>query len=317
MKPLRVFLSLLLLVTLIAAATLSQTARALDLPGLPDLPLPDLPLPDLPLPDLPLPDLPDIPIPDLPRIPVIPSITTKPDVVVPIPDLKLPDITLKPIITPKPDVVIPIPDLKLPDITLIPIITPKPDLKIPIPDRPNIPLLPLPLPEPKPTEKPGVSGGGHILTSEGPPFMVFRSDLTGEPWMFTPMDLSLDGELRFPLIGDANQVVGQVKVVVQSGVAVVTCEVIKGVQIDAKKEFFTFFPNVRDITTILPADLQAVRMIFGMPYPVAAWLNTDQKVLLYVNCPAAYNTALGGLAPFSFQDAGYLSRLSELLPLMD
>ncbi len=127
----------------------------------------------------------------------------------------------------------------------------------------------------------------------------------------------LDGEGSASLIGDANQVVGQVKVVVQSGVAVVTCEVIKGVQMNAKKEFFTFFPNVRDITTILPANLQAVRMIFGMPYPVAAWPNTDQESPAVCQLSCCLQHGAGRACSFSFQDAGYLSRLSELLPLMD
>lgn len=267
------------------------------------------------LPDLGLPGLPDLPgIPDVPdiTIPKIPIITPTPELKIP----KIPDITVPkiPIITPTPELKIP----KIPDITLpkIPIITPTPELKIPGPIIP-IPRLPFPLPKPKPTDKPEAAGSGRIMTSEGPPFMAFRDNLTEEWWMFTPMDLSLDGEHRFPLVGDGNQVVGEAKVVVQSGMAVVTYLVVSGVKVDQENAFLTFFPDIGAVPSVLPKDLMGTKLKFGMPYAVASWLGSDQKVLLYINCPVSYKTNLAGLAPFSFEDPAYLTRLSELLPLMD
>ena len=155
------------------------------------------------------------------------------------------------------------------------------------------------------------------MTSEGPPFLIFRDDLTDRPWMFTPMDLSLNAEYHFPLIGDANQVIGEAKVVVQSGVVVVSYLVENGVRVDANNEFFTFFPDIRTIPSVNPAELQSVKLKFGMPYSVESWLGSDAKVLLYINCPVSYDTGLASLTPFSFQDPVYLGRLAELFMLMD
>jgi hypothetical protein len=306
--------TIFLLVFLLLALTIPLGAWGLPaLPGLPDLPdLPDLPeIPDLSG----IPDLPDI---TLPKIPII-TPTPTPGLHIPaIPDITLPKI---PIITPTPTPGLHIP--AIPDITLpkIPIITPTPTPGLHLPNLPGplipIPGLPFPLPTPKPTDKPEATGSGRIMTSEGPPFMALRSDLTQEWWMFTPMDLSQDGEYRFPLIGDGNQVVGEAKVVVQSGMAVVTYLVISGIKVDQEDAFLTFFPDKSAVPSVLPEALQSVKLKFGMPYAVASWLGSDQKVLLYINCPVSYKTNLAGLAPFFFDDPAYLARLSELLPLMD
>lgn len=160
-------------------------------------------------------------------------------------------------------------------------------------------------------------GGGKYLTGEGPLFLSFRRDLTDNPLMFTPMDLSLDGEYRFPLIGSTMQVVGEAKAEVRSGMATITYSLFGGVQINREKEFFTFFPDIRSVKTIVPEKLQDVKMAFGIPYSVASWLGSDQKVLLYINCPVSYDAGQAGLQPFSLQDQGYLAHLSALLPLMD
>ena len=70
------------------------------------------------------------------------------------------------------------------------------------------------------------------MTGEGPLFLSFRNELTDERWMFTPMDLSLDGEYHFPLIGNASQVVGEAKVAVRSGMVIITYLLVNGVKVD-------------------------------------------------------------------------------------
>ncbi len=161
------------------------------------------------------------------------------------------------------------------------------------------------------------SGSGQYMTSEGPLFLSFRQDLTEQLYMFTPMDLSLDGEYHFPLIGDTSQVVGEAKVVVQSGMTIVTYLLVNGVKLNEKDEFFTFFRDIDSPASLKPSKLQSVKLKFGMPYSVAKWLDSDPNVLLYINCPVSYKSSLSGLTPFSFQDPGYLSRMMALLPLMD
>ena len=181
------------------------------------------------------------------------------------------------------------------------------------------PVTPAPVTpeEAKPEGKKTSKAAGGRMTSEGPMFSSFHMGLTDEPYMFTPVDLSNDGEYRFALIGDFAWVAGEVQVLVRSGMTIVTCFPREGVTVDDKNSFFTFFPDIRSVQTIDPAKLKDVRLSFGMPYAVPALLRTDAKVLLYVNCPVSYQKDRADLAPFSVQDPGYLDRMTALLPLMD
>lgn len=181
------------------------------------------------------------------------------------------------------------------------------------------PVTPAPVTpeEAKPEGKKTSKAAGGRMTSEGPMFSSFHMGLTDEPYMFTPVDLSNDGEYRFALIGDFAWVAGEVQVLVRSGMTIVTCFPREGVTVDDKNSFFTFFPDIRSVQTIDPAKLKDVRLSFGMPYAVPALFRTDAKVLLYVNCPITYQKNRADLEPFSVQDPGYFDRMTALLPLMD
>ena len=181
------------------------------------------------------------------------------------------------------------------------------------------PVTPAPVTpvEKKPEVKKTTKAAGGRMTSEGPMFSSFHLDLTDEPYMFTPVDLSNDGEYRFALIGDFAWIAGEVQVLVRSGMTIVTCIPRDGVAVNEKNAFFTFFPDIGSVQTIDPAKLKDVRLSFGMPYAVPALFRTDAKVLLYVNCPITYQKNRADLEPFSVQDPGYLDRMTALLPLMD
>ena len=170
---------------------------------------------------------------------------------------------------------------------------------------------------PQPTRKPSTGSGSKVMNNEGPLFLSFQADLTKELLMFTPMDLSIDGEFRIPLIGNEDRVVGEAKVVVQSGMVIVSYLVVNGVKVDERNEFFTFFPDIRSVPSVQPRKLQEMKLKFNIPYNVTSWLNSDSKVLLYINTPVSYKTNLSGLTAFSFQDEAYLERMLALLPLMD
>lgn len=161
------------------------------------------------------------------------------------------------------------------------------------------------------------TGGGQYLTSEGPLFLSFRQDLTEEFFMFTPMDLTMDAEYHFPLVGSSSQVVGEAKVMVTSGLVIVKYYLTNGVNLDKIDGFFTFFPDIRSVRSVDPLKLQDVKLKFGIPYSVASWLNSDPSVLLYINCPVSYNTGLRGLEDFSFEDPVYVQKVIEYMQLMD
>ena len=233
------------------------------------------------------------------------------------PGVNLPDFSTPAPSTPNPKIVL-IPDSPILELfpkvpTNAPISTPKPADPTPKPNNPT----PKPNnPTRKPDDKPK-GGSGQYMTSEGPLFMSFRADLTDQFYMFTPMDLSVDGEYRFPLIGSSRQVLGEAKVAVTSGMVIVTFLVVNNVKVNENEEFFTFFPDIRGVTSVKPSQLQSVKLRFGIPYSVAGWLNSDPKVLLYINTPVSYKTDLRGLTPFSFEDPGYIQRVIEALALMD
>lgn len=170
---------------------------------------------------------------------------------------------------------------------------------------------------PQPTRKPSTGSGSKVMNNEGPLFLSFQQSLTKEFLMFTPMDLSVDGEIRLPLIGNEERVVGEAKVVVQSGMVIVSYLVVNGVKVDERNEFFTFFPDIRSVPSVQPRKLQDMKLKFNIPYNVTSWLNSDAKVLLYINTPVSYKTNLSGLSAFSFADEAYLERMMALLPLMD
>ena len=229
-------------------------------------------------------------------------------------ELALPTIWIPPAATATPKLFtllpIPIPPFEFPDIPEeSPDVTPEPTPK-PTPKGTKKPAKATP----KPTEAPKA---GSVMTGEGPLFLSFRNDLTDQYWMFTPIDLSLDGQFHFPLVADARHVVGEVKVEVQSGMAVVSYMLAGGVVADTGREFFTFFPDIASVTSVDPAALQEVKLAFNIPYQVTSRLNTDPNVLLYINIPVSYDEGLSGIKGFSFQDEGYLARLSELYPLME
>lgn len=220
---------------------------------------------------------------------------------------------IPPIITIVPTIRVSIPPIHTP--TLIPIKTPVPTAT---PETKTTPK-----PTKKPTKKtpkttsPVPVQSGQVLTSEGPLFLSFRNDLTQEFWMFTPMDLSLNAEYAFPLIAAASRVVGEARVTVESGMVIVSYLLVNGVTVNREAEFYTFFKDIGSVTTVDPLRLQNVKMAFNIPYHIASRLNSDSKVLLYINMPLSYDPTLPGLKSFSFQDQGYIQRVAELYPLMD
>ena len=109
----------------------------------------------------------------------------------------------------------------------------------------------------------------------------------------------------------------EAKVTVMSGMAIVKYYLVNGVSVDEQDEFFTFFPDIRSVTTVKPSQLSEVRLKFGVPYSVASWLNSDPRVLLYINCPVSYNAKSNALEDFSFEDPEYIKRVVELVQLMD
>lgn len=156
---------------------------------------------------------------------------------------------------------------------------------------------------------------GKFVTTEGPLFLMYRGDLTKGYEMFTPLDLSVDGEYYIPLISNAMHKVGEVKLTVQNGIVIASPLVSSGVTLS--KDFMTFFPDIAGVKTINTSKLKKENIPFGVPVDVGIRFNTDPKVLLYVNCAIKYKTNLAGITPFSLENPEYLERMYALIALMD
>ncbi|MGI6695623.1 MAG: hypothetical protein ACOX6O_05215 [Christensenellales bacterium] len=144
---------------------------------------------------------------------------------------------------------------------------------------------------------------------------MFRNDLTEGYEMFTPMDLSLDGEYIFPLVSNAMHTVGEVKVTVKKGLVTAHPQVFSGVKLT--DGILTFFADFRAVRTIKPDDLKSVDIPFDLPVSIANRLGVDDKVLMYINCPVSYQSGAASIQLFSLEDPAYLERMYALIDLMD
>lgn len=188
-----------------------------------------------------------------------------------------------------------------------------PDFKLPSFKGP--PEKPKATPKPATTAKPKPKSVAKTVTTLGPLFASFRGELTRGDEMFSPMDLSQDGDYFFSLVTNDQQIVGELKVTVRKGLVTARPLVTSGVTL--KNGILTFFDDIESIRSIKPNRLSSVDLPFNKPINVQKRLKTDEKVLLYLNCPVSFKANTPGLSPFSFEDESYLEQVDQMLLLME
>ncbi len=248
-------------------------AGALSLPALPNLP--NIPLPTINVLPLPTPVI------------VIPPFTT----------IKPPLITLPPLVTLPPLATkAPIPPLG----TLIPI--PLPATAVPTaPPAPAPTAPPAPAPTAKPAAKPAAKPQsnaftGAEMTSFGLYFEDFRPKLTEEWYMFTPIDLVVEGVLTYPLVAQNAWIVGSVTITIRNGEVTLDYQVLSGVTV--QREFFTLAANLDSFQTLNPQLLAGQNMPLRTPINISQTFGEDRKVVLYLNNLVDFNTGLAGITAF-------------------
>ena len=175
--------------------------------------------------------------------------------------------------------------------------------------------------------------GGEILKQEEIPFQTTRyfysntastqgfsfrdmvPGLTKEWVMFTPVDLSQEGEQTIPLIASNMYYIGHVTLNVAGGNVTATYEVGKGVKV--KSEFLTMFPDLASVTEVDPKNLGESAKAFGEPVSIQDELGGDTKVLLYANLVVDYNDDLSSIQRYSVRHPNYTSVVEGLRALMD
>lgn len=135
-----------------------------------------------------------------------------------------------------------------------------------------------------------------------------------EWYMFTPLDLSKEGEQSFPLIASNAYVMGSMKVKVAEGQVTVSYEVLDGAKVNA--EYLTFYADVEAALAADPAKLGGKNFPMGQPISIADDLEGDTKVLLLLCNRVAYYDDLKGLSryfPWSPDNAKLLEEMKALV----
>ena len=167
-------------------------------------------------------------------------------------------------------------------------------------------------------EKKAVSSKtAYIMTtcSKGIRFRDLENAVTDYWYMFTPIDLSVDGEQTFELIAGNIHKIGTVTVVVKEGTVTVTYELVNKCDIEVFEEFMTILPSLEGITEL---DFEAMtNYAYGEAISIEEQLGGDTKVLLLTRNLVRYFDNIFGLEFFDYDGEEYLTYAEELKQLMD
>lgn len=201
-------------------------------------------------------------------------------------------------------------------------VTDRVSIPLPTPQGPTqAPQQPTPQPKApataKPAQKPPVPKGGQQkgmeVTSFGLYFEELRPKLTDAWYMFTPLDLGVEGVMSYPLVAGNAFIVGSVNVIIQGGQVTVTYQAAPGVS--TGREFFTLFPSLDDIQTINVQLLAGQARPFGQPINIQQAFGEDRKVILYLNNTVDFNASQAGVTAFVPDQHRFF--MQNLLPLLD
>ena len=141
----------------------------------------------------------------------------------------------------------------------------------------------------------------ETVNSLGLYFRDYNPDLTVGNEMFTPLDISADGEQIIPLIASNAYRIGEVRILVNQGYLTVTYTLLPGVTL--KSEFFTIFSELAVVTTIDPEELAGLSMRFDEPVNIEESFSGDTRILMYINNIVDYSDEVNGLSTFNDQQS--------------
>lgn len=155
----------------------------------------------------------------------------------------------------------------------------------------------------------------NTASTQGLRFRDMKPELGRKWFMFTPVDLSADGEQIIPIIASNAYYVGKAMVNVADGAVTVTYEFPKAVKV--KSEFLTLFADLASVSTVNPAELAEQAFTFGEPINIEEALGGDTKVLLYTNFVIDYNDSIRGVTRFFTGNKDYRAAVAAMKELMD
>ena len=135
----------------------------------------------------------------------------------------------------------------------------------------------------------------NTVCSFGPQFRDVSPRMTDLWYMFTPVDLSMDGTQTFDLIAGNLFVVGKVSVTVKNGKFQVDYH-YNSARIQTGREYFNIFPDYKSIEE---SDLENLhtqkRFSYGKAYSIADKLEGDTNVILFVCNTATFKKTTNGV----------------------
>lgn len=143
------------------------------------------------------------------------------------------------------------------------------------------------------TETHGKTYSHNTVCSFGPHFRNISPELTDKWYMFTALDLSYDGTQTYEIVGGNAYIIGSVTIDVYGDNVTVTYDYAPGVW--GYDEFFTFFHDYDDVTTVNPSEISD-KYEYEKTYSIANDLGGDTSVLLFMCNTATFksdNRALG------------------------
>ena len=131
----------------------------------------------------------------------------------------------------------------------------------------------------------------NTACSFGPAFRDVKPSLTEKWYLFTPINLSIQGRQEFEYIASNMYVIGKVYVDVYGDSVTVSYHNFyadQGGNTETKEEFFTFFHDLKAVREVEPENLGDSHFRFGVPFSIERDLEGDTSVLLFVRNRVTY-----------------------------
>ena len=131
----------------------------------------------------------------------------------------------------------------------------------------------------------------NTACSFGPAFRDVKPALTDKWYLFTPIDLSIQGRQEFEYIASNKYVIGKVYVDVYGDQVVVTYHNFYEDQYgktETLDEFFTFFHDLRSVKQVEPEYMDDDGYRYGWPISIENDLEGDTNVLLFIRNRVTY-----------------------------
>ncbi len=156
------------------------------------------------------------------------------------------------------------------------------------------------------------------VCSMGIRFRDLENPLTNEWFMFTPVDLSVNGAQTYDLIAGDMHKIGIVTILVIGDDVTVTYE-LNNPAITVYEEFLTFVPSLTALKEMgEELDFEALTpFTFGTSFSIEEQLGGDTKVLMLIRNKVSYREKTRGVKPFENDGLDYLTFVEDLKKLMD